>query len=292
MMNTQPIVDACAGLGECPIWCERFGTLYWTDIEGTSLHSWRKLDGWRRRWLLPEAIGSFALTEDDHRLLLGMASGIAMFDTSTESLSFIALVEEDEPTTRINDGRCDRQGRFVFGMFNPAEKPIGHFYRVHHDLSVEKLSLPPAGVGNSIAFSPDGSTMYFTDSPTRVIQCVEYAANGRLGVPRVFSRLAECDGFPDGSTVDADGGLWNAQWQGSCVVRYDTGGSETCRFDLPASQITCPTLGGTQFDELYLTSARQGLNAKALEIEPAAGGVFMLQVPWQGLPETRFLSVV
>ena len=282
------LVDARARLGECPLWCERSGALYWTDIESATLSRWREADGQLRHWTLPERVGCFALCENASTLLLGLASGIALFDLDSETLSPIRPVEAENPDTRINDGRCDRQGRLVFGMYNRAEAPVGHFYRVHADLGIERLPLPPVGVANSIAFSPDGSTMYFTDSPSRQIQCVSCAVDGRLGAPRPFVRLSADEGFADGSTVDAEGGLWSAQWQGSCVVRYDAQGAETHRFDLPASQATCPAFGGASLDRLFVTSARIGLDASALQSEPAAGGVFALQTGWRGLPEVRF----
>ncbi|MDM0019510.1 SMP-30/gluconolactonase/LRE family protein [Variovorax saccharolyticus] len=287
-MKPRLLVDARARLGECPLWCERAGALYWTDIESATLHCWQAADGRLRRWTLPERLGSFALCADDSQLLLGLASGIALFDLARETLSPIVPVDAEQPGTRINDGRCDRQGRFVFGMFNPAEAPIGHFYRVHPDLRVERLPLPPVAVGNSIAFSPDGTTMYFTDSPTRTIQRVDYGADGRIGTPRSFVQLPASDGFADGSTVDAEGGLWNAQWRGARVVRYDAAGVESARFEVPASQLTCPAFGGAALDQLYLTSARAGLDPAALEKEPGAGGVFVLQPGWRGLPEPRF----
>jgi L-arabinonolactonase len=289
-MKARLLVDARARLGECPLWCERAGALYWSDIESATLHCWQAATGRLRQWTLPERLGSFALCESDSQLLLGLASGVALFDTVRESLSSIVPVEADQPSTRINDGRCDRQGRFVFGMFNPAEAPIGYFYRVHPDLRIERLPLPPAGVGNSIAFSPDGATMYYTDSPSRTIHRVDYGADGRLGAPRPFVQLPASEGFADGSTVDVEGGLWNAQWRGSRVVRYDAAGAETTRVEVPASQATCPAFGGAAFDQLYVTSARAGLDAAALENEPEAGGVFVLEPGWHGLPEARFMS--
>lgn len=236
-MTAQLLVDAKARLGECVLWCELSDALYWTDIEGSTLSCWHAADGRVRQWTLPERVGSFALCHGTSRLLLGLASGIALFDTARETLSPVIPVEREHPTTRINDGRCDPQGRFVFGMFNQAAEgaPIGHFYRVHADLTIERLPLPPASVGNSIAFSPDGST------------------------------------------VDADGGLWNAQWQGRCVVRYDPSGHESERFSIPASQPTCVAFGGVSLDQLYVTSARIGLSDVALDAEPYAGGVFVLR---------------
>jgi L-arabinonolactonase len=287
-MSAKLLVDAQARLGECPLWCERTGSLYWTDIEGAELSRWRAADGQLRRWTLPERVGSFALCEGSTQLLLGLASGIALFDLESEALSPIVPVEADQADTRINDGRCDRQGRFVFGMFHRAEAATGHFYRVDADLRVERLPLPPVAVANSIAFSPDGTTLYYTDSPTRTLYSVPYGADGRLGSPRVFVRLPASDGYADGSTVDAAGGLWNAQWQGGRLVRYDPSGAESARFELPVSQPTCPAFGGALLDTLYVTSARIGLDAAALEREAHAGGVFVLQPGWTGLPEVRF----
>lgn len=287
-MSARLLIDARAKLGECPLWCERQGALYWTDIEGATLTRWQQAEDRTQRWSLPERVGSFALCDDGTHLLLGLASGIALFDMASETLSPIVPVEADLPQTRINDGRCDRQGRFVFGMFNGAEAAIGHFYRVDASLQIERLPLPPVGVANSLAFSPDGATLYYTDSPTRTIYSVAYGADGRIGLPRVFVRLPAGDGFADGSTVDASGGLWNAQWRGGRVVRYDATGVESARFALPVSQPTCPVFGGPSLEDLYVTSARIGLDAATLAQEPDAGGLFVLQPGWKGLPEARF----
>jgi len=167
---------------------------------------------------------------------------------------------------------------------------VGHFYRVDADLRVEQLPLPPAAVANSIAFSPDGTTMYFADSPARTIWRVDYGADGSLGEPSVFAVLPEGEGFPDGSAVDAEGGLWNARWRGHCVVRYDPEGRETARIALPVSQPTCPAFGGANLDRLFVTSARGGLKADSLRRYPHAGGVFAVPAGCRGLPESRFLT--
>jgi L-arabinonolactonase len=283
------LVDARNRLGECALWCERTGTFWWTDIEGRTI-SRLHADGSVREWKLPHRVGSFAFCADDSaKVLLGLDCGIAVFDTSDGSLSPVIPVEADEPTTRINDGRCDRQGRFVFGMFNAKEERIGGFYRVHPDLRVERLPLPPAAVANSVCFSPDGATMYYADSPTRTIWSLDYHGDGRVGAPRVFVQLRPDEGYPDGSCIDADGGLWNALWYGRSVVRYDSKGSETDRIALPVSRPTCPAFGGAALDVLYVTSARGGLSKDRLRDEPLAGGVFAMQARCRGLPETRFV---
>ena len=286
------LVDARARLGECVLWCDQTAALYWTDIEGATLSRWSAADGATRTWTLPERVGSFALCDRPSQLLLGLASGIALFNLENEALTTVVPVDAEQPTTRINDGRCDAQGRFVFGMFNPAEAAIGSFYRVNADLAVERLPLPRVGVANSIAFSPDGSRMYFADSPTRRIHCADYHADGRIGTPRLFVQLGASEGFPDGSTVDADGGLWNAQWDGSCVVRYDRDGAETTRIALPVSRPTCPAFGGGALDRLFVSTARIGLSEDALRAQPTAGGVFAASPGARGLLERRFVTAL
>ena len=284
------LVDARAQLGECVLWCDKYAALYWTDIEAATLSRWSAADGRTRQWVMPERVGSFALCGEASQLLLGLASGIALFDLERGTATTIVPVEPDQPTTRINDGRCDAQGRFVFGMYNPAEKPIGHFYRVDAELKVERLPLPPVAVANSIAFSPDGSRLYFTDSPTRSIHCADYHANGRIGTPRLFVQLGVNEGFPDGAAVDADAGLWSAQWDGSCVVRYSSAGVETARVALPVSRPTCPAFGGAALDRLFVSTARVGLSDEALRDQPTAGGVFAAAPGHRGLPEHRFVT--
>ncbi len=289
-MNATLVVDAQAALGECPLWCERSGSIWWTDIQGASLTRWRLADGRLQTWPMPDRVGSFALCEGDDRLLLGIGLGIALFDPSSGEVSQpLPLDVEPVAGLRINDGRCDREGRFVFGMYNSAELPVGRFYRVHPDLRIECLPLPPAGVANSIAFSPDGRTMYFADSPTRTIFRADYRAQGSVGTPRVFATVPAGEGYPDGSAVDAHGGLWNARWEGACVVRYDAQGEESARIPLPVTRVTCPVFGGPQRETLYITSAREGLASEASALQPAAGGVFQARTGWRGLPETRFV---
>ena len=156
-------------------------------------------------------------------------------------------------------------------------------------LRVERLALPAVGVANCTAFSPDGRRLYFTDSPTRCIWCVDYPAEGRPGTPEVFARLAPDDGFPDGACTDADGGLWVAVWDGAAVLRFDPDGRQTDRIALPACRPTCPAFGGTALDTLYVTSARVGLDAALLAAQPAQGALLAVTgTGRRGRPEALF----
>ncbi|NUZ07722.1 SMP-30/gluconolactonase/LRE family protein [Piscinibacter koreensis] len=287
-MTVELVVDARARLGECPLWCERTQSLFWTDIQNSQLSRWRSADGSTTRWAMRERLGSFALCEESSHLLLGLASGIALFDVDQAATGDLVAVDAEQPSTRINDGRCDAQGRFVFGMFNHAPEPIGHFYRVDADLNVERLALPRVSVANSLAFSPDGMTLYFTDSPTRTIWRADYHADGRIGTPERFVEVPDGEGHPDGAAVDADGGLWSARWDGACIVRHDADGHETDRIALPVTRPTCVAFGGPNLDRLFITSARGGLSDEALAREPWAGGVLAVDVRRRGRPEHRF----
>ncbi|MFM0484328.1 SMP-30/gluconolactonase/LRE family protein [Paraburkholderia strydomiana] len=283
------LLDTKCTLGEGATWCARTGRFYWTDIEGARLWRYDPSDGRSTFWPMPERLATFALCADPHYLLLGLASQLAFFDIATGQTRHIVDVEAGM-NTRVNDGRCDRQGRFVFGTKDEGSplQAIGGFYRLNHDLSLERLPLPAPAISNSIAFSPDGATMYFGDSPTREIRACDYRADGGIANDRLFVRLADATGEPDGSTVDRDGGLWNAQWGGRRVVRYGADGVETERVEVPTAQPSCVALGGAQLGTLYITSARVGLDAAALAGDLRAGGVFIATPARRGLPEPVF----
>jgi len=287
--------DTRSVLGECLLWCERERALYWTDIESRFLLRLRDDGGGRvERFELPDRVGSFALCEAPGLLLLGLAKGVALYDTVSRRLGAVVPVEPGL-TTRINDGRCDPQGRFVFGTYNEARgnAAIGSFWRVDSRLAIERLPLPQVAVANGLAFSPDGRRIYYTDSPTRRIQVVDYAADGTLGEPRLFVGLPESmRGMPDGAAVDVDGGLWSALWGGGCVQRFDAEGRAGERVDLPASRITCPAFGGDGFATLFASSARIGMGADALAREPLAGAVFAAAVRRRGRPEHRYVTAL
>ncbi|QTD92936.1 SMP-30/gluconolactonase/LRE family protein [Burkholderia anthina] len=282
------LADSRNTLGEGATWCDATHALYWTDIEGACLWRCRADGSDLAQWAMPERLACFALTNEPHVLLVGLATHLAFFDLRSGAFARIVDVEPDLPT-RLNDGRCDPFGAFVFGMKDEGGEPpraVGGFYRLNPDLTLERLALPAAAIANSIAFSPDGTRMTFCDSLVREILVCDYRAGGEVDNVRPFARLTDADGDPDGSTMDRDGGLWNAQWGGRRVVRYGPDGVETARVAVPTAQPSCVALDGE--GRLYVTSARVGLSDDALASDADAGGVFVAQTRHAGLATARF----
>ncbi len=272
-------------LGECPLWDEREGALWWVDILETSL---KKLDPRGNKiheTKLQEAMGSFAFRKEGG-LLAAMKSGLYFLDPSSLSRQPVAAPENGKAHNRFNDGRCDRAGRFWAGTMNEAmREPTGALYR----LSGRECERKRAGitVPNSLAWSPNGRTMYFADSPTRAILAFDYdPQSGEPSNERIFATTQK--GFPDGSCVDADGCLWNAEYHGWRVARYTPQGKLDRVIELPVENPTCCCFGGQDFDTLYITSASQKLSPSSLEKQPLAGSVFAVRPGVKGLPESRF----
>jgi L-arabinonolactonase len=289
-LHATLILDAQNTLGEGVTWCARSQALYWTDIHRSVLWRLDPANGSTRQWPMPERLASFALCEDDQWLLLGLERGLAFFHLESGELIRIKDVESGLPT-RLNDGACDRQGRFVFGTLHEpaggeARRAAGSFYRLHADLTLEQLPLGPVAISNSIAFSPDGGTMYYADSMSRIVSRCSYG--DAVTSPRVHIDLSNQQGEPDGSAVDSEGGLWNAEWGSGRVVRYDRDGRQDLVIHVPTRQPTRIAFGGERLNTLYITSARDGLSAEVLAQDPHAGGLFAVEVPFTGMPEPRF----
>lgn len=272
-------VDSRCTLGEGILWCERRRVLYWTDILAAELWRHDPASGHTHTWSLPAPLGCLALAEDG-RLLLGLAKALhasdveAQLDRRDLQTTTLADVEADEPMTRINDGRADRHGGFVFGTKSEHAdlRPAGRFHQYTAAHGLRELALPRAAIPNSICFDAGGTTMYFCDSVApRILRCSYDAATATVSDIDVFVELDASGAEPDGSIIDDEGALWNAQWGAGRVVRYLPDGRVDRIVHVPAPQPSCCVLG---VDTLYITSARVGLEAGALADHPWSGGVF------------------
>lgn len=286
-------------LGEGLQWHAPSGRWWWTDIQGACLHAWTPGAGAALQLRLPERVGCFVHGRSG-ALVLALAKRVARLTLpdpqATGSIAVqpeeIAPLETQLPTTRANDGRCDRSGAFVFGTLDEAEprRAIGGFYQFTQAHGLRRLALDGVAIANSICFSPDGRRMYFCDTTTRRIMVCDYdSASARVGQPRVFVEKAPDEGWPDGSTIDAQGCLWNAEWGNAAVARYAPDGRLLARYSVPVSHVTCPAFGGPAGDQLLVTTAREGLSTAELMARPLSGSLFGMGVePGLHLAEPLF----
>lgn len=287
-MKAELLIDSKCILAEGIQWRADQQRLWWTDIHGRGLwHS--NADGNDAvRIETPERLGSFAFDPDGH-ILAAFETGLFRWDLEGDRLERLTEFEPDKPTTRMNDGRCDRQGRFLAGGMNEDElKPVSSLMR--YDGNRVETVRRNIGCSNSLCFSPDGSAMYFTDTPTRTILRMPYdAETGEVGPEEpIVSIENEEEGFPDGTCVDADGALWNGRFNGFRVQQTHADGSPGLRIDLPVPQVTCACFGGPDLDRLYITTAREHMTDAQIAEHPLSGGIFVAEPGAKGLPEDRF----
>jgi len=287
----QCVVQGADILGEVPLWCARTRKLWWIDVRRPAIQSYDPASGKHAAVrLAPELlIGSIALREAGG-LLLATNSGFYIYDPQQmHAPAPIANPEAHLPEHRMNDGKCDRRGRFWVGsMKDGVREPVGNFYRLDADHACH-FQFGGIHVPNSIAWSPDSRTMYFADTHVQLIWAYDFDLDdGVMSNRRVFKDWSGTPAKPDGSTVDADGCLWNAMVGTGQVVRLTPDGRVDRVIQLPITNATCPAFGGDRLDTLYVTSHTQRLSAAQAAREPLGGGLFALRPGVQGLPEPRY----
>jgi sugar lactone lactonase YvrE len=279
-------------LGESPLWDAREGALFWVDTRARRVRRWAAgASDEIRDWATPSDVGSIALAQPG-RLLLALADAFAMLDLASGDITPLAEVHHPKPPMRLNDGRTDREGRFVCGsMVLHRRDPEGRLYRVETDGRVTPL-LDGIAVSNSTCFSPDGRTMYFADSLAGVIRAWDYGLDGPLSNQRDFADTRPEGSGPDGATVDAEGCLWVALVMAARIARYSPEGRLLRVMDVPVPYPSCPCFGGPELDTLYVTSIRDSGNVLRSDA-PAAGALVELRgIGVRGLPEVRYAGAL
>lgn len=281
-LRLETIWQGRAELGEGPVWDHGRGRLYWTDIIGKKLYRLDGLAGLPKAFDMPLSVGSFAVT-DGGDLLAAIGTGFARVDPDTGGVTMLALGAEAPETCLMNDGKADRAGNFVCGAKDLAESSqVAPSFRVVAGKGGNWHGLYT--VFNGPAFSPDGRTIYFADSPTKIIQTAHYdCASGAISDIRPFVTLGDADGYPDGMTVDGEGCLWNAQWDGGRLTRYAPDGKLMQVIDLPMRRPTSVAFAGPALDVLVVTSAAKDQPSA----DSHAGSVIAIHgLGIRGLPET------
>lgn len=243
-----------ATLGEGPCWDPASESLYWTDIPAHQVHCLAG-DGRHTAWQAGQPVGAI-VPRAAGGLLLAARDGFLALDPGTGLLTMLAHVEQHLPENRMNDGACDRAGRFFAGTMAEDEAPgAGALYRLDPGHHVTRL-LAGTSISNGIGWSPDERRMYYIDSPTHRVDAFDYEpVTGAISNRRVFVSVGHGGVMPDGLTVDSEGFVWVALWGGGALQRYSPDGSLRLTIDVPAVNVTSCAFGGRDLDILYITTA-------------------------------------
>ena len=292
-MTAELILDARNATGESPVWSTTEQALYWVDIPAKRLHRWSPADGKEHSWQASQMLACIAQTGHGS-WIAAMENGLFAItphaDGSLDS-RLLASVTHALPGMRFNDGRCDRQGRFWAGtmvMNMAAGAPVGAMYRYNAD-QAEPLKAQLQGfiVPNGLAFSPDGNTLYLSDSHPDVQKIWAFDYDTDTGTPhnrRLFVDMSKHPGRPDGAAVDAEGCYWICGNDAGLIHRFTPQGKLDRSLAVPVKKPTMCAFGGADLDTLFVTSIRP---AGDLADQPLAGGVFALRPGVKGLPEPR-----
>jgi sugar lactone lactonase YvrE len=285
--SLELILDARSVVGEGAIWDEEKQVLFWVDMFPGLVHVYDPASGKDHSMRVGQPVGT-VVPRASGGLMLAVRDGFMSLDPESGRTELVAAPPGHEPENLFNDGKCDPAGRFWAGTKEaPARK--GALFRLDRDLSVHRM-LGDIACSNGLAWSLDKKTMYYIDSVTMKIEAFQYEImTGVISNRRTVVSVAKEHGIPDGMTIDAEGKLWVAHWDGWCVCRWDPPTGDLIRkVRLPVARPTSCAFGGPMLDTLYITSATFELNAATLEKQPSAGGLFRFKPGARGLPAFSF----
>jgi D-xylonolactonase len=291
-MKADVVWDARCTLGEGVVWNESEQTVYFVDIKSPAVHAYVPASDVCRRWDMPEMVG-WLVPRRSGGWIAGMKSGVAALTLDNPPrLQWLHRLHEPDSPLRLNDAKADASGCLWFGTMNNDDetRPDGRFYRLDPDGSLHVVD-EGYGVTNGPCLSPDGRTLYHTDSGRRTIYAFDVGTDRGLSNKRVWKRFEgteQAEGYPDGMCTDREGFLWVARWAAGCVTRLDPHGNEVMRIVTGAPRTTNCCFGGPDFADLYITSARIGLEADALLAAPNSGALFVVRGAGRGDPPHKF----
>lgn len=281
-MKAELIYDAKATLGEGPAWDEKTQTLYWVDILEKRIYAGTEL-----LVELDDLVGCLAPCKNGN-LILGKRASIVDFDLATSQQTVLASLGKST-TNRVNDGKCDPAGRFLFGTMDMNEKEASGSLYLLSGRTLSQL-IGNVRISNGMAWSPDHKIFYYIDTPTREVKAFDYdVATGVIANPRGVIIIPDSLGWPDGMTSDVQGNLWIAMWGGAQVTRWNPNTGQLLeQVSIPALQSSCPVFCGKDRNELYVTSARVGMSDADIKKYPLSGGLFKVETKFEGMPTFEF----
>jgi sugar lactone lactonase YvrE len=277
-LRADPVADVSAEHGEGPAWDARAGHLLWVDMIAGGLHRTRS-DGTDEVTDYDQPVCVAVPRLVGGGLALALGDGLWLEEAGGDRRRLYAIPQPDGAgPIRMNDGKCDPQGRLWAGsMAYDARDGAGTLYRLDRDLSVHEM-VEEVTISNGLAWTPDGSIMYYIDTPTNRVDAFDAdPSTGAVRNRRTAIEIPEAAGGPDGMTIDDDGCLWVALWGGSAVHRYTPDGRLDTVVSLPCRQVTSCAFGGAGLDQLWITSSRLGLPAEEVAAQPLAGALFLLR---------------
>ena len=285
--SVQNVLAARARLGECPLWDETNQRLYWVDIYNQRVHEFDPASGRDRYFDMDSVVSAIALTSSA-QLLVALRDRLVFLNLQTGSIEHLCQIEFSHSDTRLNDGKCDSKGRFWVGSVSEVSGQAA-LYRYDPDSSLHLMETG-LSISNGLGWSPDWATFYLTDSAQHKIFAYRFdAETGSICDRRVLVDLSNEAVEPDGLAIDQQGHLWSALWDGWCIVCFNSVGQEIFRVKMPVQRPTCPTFGGTDLTDLYITSASVGLSQKEIQQGFYAGDLFRLSTVSPGMAALRFL---
>lgn len=287
-MTVRCMQAANAILGEGPVWLAAADELLWIDIHRPAIFRFSDEAGQKSAYHLPFRVGCISPTSGGE-LIVADAQGFALFDPRPGLLRRVETGITLTGRWRFNDGKVDRAGRFWAGTINDETyEPNGCLYRLDRDLRAHVM-VTGLTCSNGIGWSPDNRTMYLVDSMIGTIWAYEFdLASGDLGTRRIFAKLADAEGIPDGLTVDERGGVWVALWDGWRIAHFSPDGTRNDDVSMPVQRPTSCMFGGSDLSTLYVTSASIDLPHDGLVAGPLAGALFAVDTQTRGLPEPVF----
>ena len=257
-MNKYSIVsDDKSILGESPIWDEFYQRIYWVDIESKCLHAWSFLDNKKLEWNFDNRISAISLTNNNDELICAFDNFFAFYNVNTHHITRLKNQISLPANVRFNDGKTDGYGRFWCGTMsesNPS-RADGSIYMIDEELEIHKV-FDDIYISNSLTFSTDNKYIYYADTFKKKIYRTNLSKDIlNIKASEIFVDNTNLKGFPDGSTLDINGYLWNAEWNGGQVVCYDLNGDIINRIKTPMNRPTCCAFGGPNMNVLFITSA-------------------------------------